>query len=81
MTIAISPVPGYPKEGTQLRVDDGRVRLGITIDCQYTILSADGAEVSVPARNTLTEDQYGKWTGDDTFVCQCVAENVGLKPA
>jgi hypothetical protein len=80
MTIAIEPVPAFPSEATQLRVDDGHVIFNQSINCQYALLDADGNLVSVPKRNTLTTEQYEAWTGDDEFVAQCVAENIGLTP-
>ena len=80
MIISIAPVPGYPAEATQLSVDDGHVSLGVTANFQFTLLTANGAPVSAPARCDLTPEQYGNWTGDDVYVCRCVAENQGLTP-
>jgi hypothetical protein len=80
MIIQIEPREAFPSPATQLRVDDGHVTLGQSANFQYALLDADGNLVSVPARNTLTTEQYEAWTGDDEFVAQCVAENIGLTP-
>ncbi len=81
MTIAIVPLNTWPTQATQLQVDDGHVTLGVGANFQYALLDANGALVSAPARNTLTDEQYASWTGSDEAVCAFVAQNVGLTPA
>ena len=79
MIIDIKPVPAYPSEATQIRVDDGHVRLEHGANFQAMLLDAGGAVASNPTRVPLTDEQYANWTGDDTYVAQCVAHNMGLE--
>lgn len=79
MIIAIKPVPAYPNEATQLRVNDGHVRLEHGANFSATLLDATGAAVSIPIRVSLTDEQYASWTGSDAFVAECVAANIGLQ--
>ena len=81
MTIPIIPVPCFPATATQLRVDDGRVNLGVGANFQWALLDANNALVSGPGRNALSDQQYNSWTGDDLFVAKSVAANLGLTPA
>jgi len=81
MKIAIIAVPCFPAPATQLRVDDVHVTLGETANCQFALLDAQDHIVGGPARISLTPEQYAAWTGDDSFVCYCVAENLKLTPA
>lgn len=81
MIIPIQPVPAFPKQGTQLLVDDGHVALESGANFQWAILDAEGNIVAGPARNSLTDSQYAAWTSDDEFVARCVAENIGLRPS
>ena len=81
MTIQIVPVPCFPKQATQLKVDDVLVNLGVGANTQWALLDDMGAIVSGPGRNSLTDEQYNAWTGDDMFVVTCVAKNLGVTPA
>ena len=81
MTIDIVPVSSFPAQATQLRVDGGRVLLGQGASFAYQLLTASGAPASVEARAELTPAQYAAWTGDDTFVAEAIAQNLGLTPA
>jgi hypothetical protein len=81
MIISIVPVPAYPTEASNLRVDSGVVILDEGANFQAILLDANQNPVSVPTRVALTPEQYAEWTGDDRFVAQCVAENMGLTPA
>ena len=80
MITPITPVPGWPKQGVSLRVDDGHVTLGDTTNFQWAILDEDGQITTGPARVALTPDQYTNWPAgeDDTYVMACVATNLGL---
>ncbi len=78
MIIPITPVPGWPKSGTQLRVDDVYVTLGGTANVQWVVLNEDDAITAGPARVVLTQEQYDGWVGPDEYVIECVAANLGL---
>lgn len=80
MRIAIQPVPSFPHSATQLECVDTVVTLGVGLNTEYRLLDDSGQIVSARLRNSLTEEQYNAWTGEDEFVCKCVAENVGLTP-
>ena len=80
MIISIVPVPAYPLEAVSLRVDDGAVTLGVGANFQALLLDASGNPASIPTRIPLTDEQYTAWTGDDLFVAECVAWNMGLTP-
>lgn len=81
MTIDIVPVSSFPAQATKLRVDGGRVLLGEGASFAYQLLTAAGLPASPEGRVDLTPAQYAAWTGDDSFVAECVAENLGLTPA
>lgn len=81
MKIAIVPEQCFNGPGTQLECVDTVVDLGVGLNTEYRILNASGEIVSARKRASLTPAQYAAWTGSDTFVCECIAENVGLTPA
>ena len=80
MIIPIKPVSSFPAEATQLECVDTVVELGQGLSTEYRLLDKDGKIVSPRLRASLTDKQYDQWTGDDAFVCECIAENVGLTP-
>lgn len=80
MIISITPVPAYPTEAVNLRVDSGAVTLGQGANFQAMLLDSSNNPVSVPTRVALTSDQYNAWIGEDVFAAQCVALNMGLTP-
>ncbi len=80
MTIDIEPTDAFNGPATQLRVNDGHVHLGHGADFQYALLNAAGETVAPVARNALTPEQYAGWVGDDVYVVNCVAANLGLTP-
>lgn len=80
MIIDISPTPAFPATATQLRVNDGHVRLNHGANFAALLLDAAGDPASNPTRVALTDEQYAAWTGDDTYVAQCIAFNMGLTP-
>lgn len=82
MTIEIVQVGGFPKPGTQLRVDNTLVSLtNNTANCQWAILDEDGNITSGPGRSEITSAQMDGWTGDNVYIVNCVATNLGLTPA
>ncbi len=81
MKINIAPVSAFPAQATQLDVSDGHVTLGQGAHFQAILLDANSLAVSVPFRVGLTEEQYNGWIGDDVYVANAVAVNLGLTPA
>jgi len=81
MTIKIVPVPSYPGTATQLRCVSMSVNLGHGANVVWHLLDADDQQASQNVSSDLTAEQYAEWTGSDTFVAKCIAENNGLKPA
>jgi hypothetical protein len=82
MDINIIPVGGFPKPGTQLRVDNTLVSLtDNTANCQWAILDEDGNITSGPGRSDITSAQMDAWIGDNGYIVKCVAANLGLTPA
>jgi hypothetical protein len=78
MIIQIQSVATWPIPATQLKVDGGYVTLGVGAAFGATLLSISGTQVSQVQTVTLTSGQYNNWTGDDIWVAQCVAANLGL---
>lgn len=78
MTINTIPIPCFNGPATQIRVDDGHVRLDVGANFQWALLNVSGQIVSGPGRSDLTSGQYASWTGDDAFVVECIAENIGV---
>jgi hypothetical protein len=78
MIIPIQQVSTWPTPATQLRVDGGYVTLGTGAAFGATLLDSNGNAVSQVKSVSLTDSQYAAWTGDDTFVAECVAQNLGL---
>ena len=81
MKIAISPVPSFPRQATQLEIVSTTVELGKTATCVWQLLDQENEPCSVLNSSKLTSDQYAAWVGDDNYVARCVAENAGLAPA
>lgn len=81
MKIAIQPAPAFPAPAVFLECVDTQVTLGSGLNTEFRLLDAAGNIVSPRARASLTPAQYDAWVGDDSHVCLCIAENVGLTPA
>jgi hypothetical protein len=88
MQIQIANAPVYSGQTTQtsigtataLVVSQGSVVLGQGATFSYSLLDADGNLIGSPGTCQLTADQYANWTGDDIWVAQKVAANLGLTP-
>lgn len=80
MRINISPVPSYPGTATQLDCVSMSVQLGTTANVVWRLLDVNNNVASINTSTNLTEEQYNGWTGDDAYVLECIAENVGLTP-
>ena len=81
MKIAITPVASYPGTATQLECVSYSGNLGVGVNVVWRLLDASNAQVSQNVSSDLTAEQYNAWTGSDTFVAECIAENNGLTPA
>ena len=78
MQSTIQPVPAFNGPAVSLRVDDGHVSLGQGAHFQWALLNANDEIVAGPARSPLTDEQYNAWTGDDQYVVDSVAANLGV---
>ena len=56
------------------------VQLGITANVVWRLLDANNNVASINTSTNMTEEQYEGWTGNDSYVLECIAENVGLTP-
>lgn len=81
MTITITPVACFNGPAVSLECVDTAVVLGTGLNTEWRLLNAAGQLVSARNRASLTDAQYAAWTGEDEFVCECIATNVGLTPA
>lgn len=79
MKINITP-PDSNLSATQLEIIDPQWTPNVTINFEWRLLNAEGEICSPRKRAELTADQYENWgSGDDSYVCVCIAENVGLE--
>ncbi len=78
MKIAIKPVPSFPHTATQLECIATTVELGVGLSTGWRLLDSGNQIVSALGIASLTAEQYEGWTGDDDYVCECVASNLGL---
>ena len=81
MKIAITPVPCFNGPAVSLECVDTSVQLGSGLNTEFRLLNDKGELVSARQRAELTAEQYEAWTGEDEYVCECIAKNVGLTPA
>lgn len=79
MKISITP-PASNLSATQLEIIDPQWVPNVTINFEWRLLNEDNEICSPRRRAQLTEEQYTAWgSGDDSYVCECIAENVGLE--
>ena len=80
MKIPIAPQPSFPGTATQLECVSFSGQLGVGVNGVWRLLDANDKQVSQLMSSDLNASQYAQWTGDDAFVCRCLAQNAGLTP-
>jgi len=80
MTINIEPVSCFNGPAVKLEGVNAQVELGVGLKVVVVLKNAANEPVSANLLASLTPEQYEAWTGDDAYVLQSVATNLGLYP-
>ena len=65
---------------TQLSVVPSNYNLGVSFSGYFQVMDANGTMIC-DGINALSSDQFAGWLGDDTYVANTIAANLGLTPA